>query len=437
MKKWAISAGVGLVLIFCLLLLARWYVITQVRAALFDWMITFRKSGALIHVKDVHVFFWKSKVCITGLQVVIPKADSARGLTLNVPRLVLQGYQLVPILKSKELLIQNVLVTSPTVCYANLPQTAKGSPVQAALNKLSIGQWVVISATITRLDSISGKPLWKGGMDVDGGNFVWNLTGSSRIKARVGNVQVTKAFLQLEDTYLISARRITYDQAARRIRADSLRINPIGTHGQFIQKVGHQTDEITGGIPLLTIEGIDLFDSLPISRARSVNLGLALNIFRDKRYPDIMVPPHLMPIPFLHALTFPFHVDSINLREANIAYEEVPTSNAPSGTVSFNRLNATILGLSNGSTGEAIMDVQCRFMNVADLNVHFTFPRGVGLFSEVRGSLGRFPLTAINKILRPAANLKVNSGILNEMKFYFRYNSFRSDGELTINYNDL
>lgn len=437
MKKWILRAGISLVLVASVFLTARWFVVQQIRAALFDWMITFRKSGAQIHVQDVDVAFWASNINITNLQLLVPDSNSTRGVHVNVQRLVLQGYELIRWLKSGELLIHSVSVTAPAIRYTSLRQTTRGSPEEGALKKLTIEKWAIVSGTITCLDSTSGETRWHAGTNIEGRNLVWSRSGSTGGRTQLEDVQLTRAFLQQGDTYLITAKSIAYNQAFRRIRADSIGLQPLGTHNQFVRKVGHQTDEISGWIPWLTLEGFDPPDSVMGWHPRSVNLGFTLNIYRDLRYPDVKAPPHMMPIPLLHSLPFRFHVDSINLRAGDITYEEVPASDTPSGSVSFNALKATILNLSNDSTGEVIMDAQCKFMNRGDLNVHFTFPQTAGRLYDVKGSLGKFPLTAINQITRSSANLQVNSGTLNELQFYFRYNGYRSDGELTINYNDL
>ncbi|HWA32975.1 MAG TPA: hypothetical protein VG737_02545, partial [Cyclobacteriaceae bacterium] len=101
-------------------------------------------------------------------------------------------------------------------------------------------------------------------------------------------------------------------------------------------------------------------------------------------------------------------------------------------------LKASIYNLSNDSTHESVdMHVESRFMDAGSLKADFTFPlRGKKPYT-VAGALRDFSMPSVNSMLVPAGNVKVESGKMEEMKFRFRYNAFRSDGELEVNYTDL
>jgi hypothetical protein len=84
-----------------------------------------------------------------------------------------------------------------------------------------------------------------------------------------------------------------------------------------------------------------------------------------------------------------------------------------------------------------VMHAKTKFMGKGDLVVDFTFPADTTKPYTARGSLKNFPLVGLNDMLGPNAKARVESGTMTNMKFNFKYNLYRSDGEVELNYEDL
>jgi hypothetical protein len=83
------------------------------------------------------------------------------------------------------------------------------------------------------------------------------------------------------------------------------------------------------------------------------------------------------------------------------------------------------------------LKAEAKFMGNGLVKTYFVFPSDTTKPYEAYGTLKNFDMTKVNDMLGPAAKVKVKSGMMQEMKFNFAYNSFRSVGELELNYEDL
>ncbi len=83
------------------------------------------------------------------------------------------------------------------------------------------------------------------------------------------------------------------------------------------------------------------------------------------------------------------------------------------------------------------MTAKASLMGQGDILLYANMPWNGGKQTHLEGSIQDFPITKINAMLQPTANIKVESGNMEKLSFKFAYNNVRSDGEIELNYTDL
>lgn len=226
---------------------------------------------------------------------------------------------------------------------------------------------------------------------------------------------------------------------------DSIRLTPKYPKIDFAHELGKQTDRIqlfTSQLAVRNCKAENLVNGIftaELLQFKEPNL----HVFRDKRLPFIKKHETPLPVISLNKLPIQISVDTIEIKDASIRYEEFPEKGAKSGMIEFNELNALLFNLSNFSKElyehkPVTMDVNTKFMGNGLLRASFDFPVDSATASyKAQGRLVNFDLTSINPALIPLAGIEVESGILNAMNFNFVYNDKISVGTVDLLYENL
>ncbi|MBA3900037.1 MAG: hypothetical protein H0X62_07485, partial [Bacteroidetes bacterium] len=188
-------------------------------------------------------------------------------------------------------------------------------------------------------------------------------------------------------------------------------------------------------------------DTLMIAgKVRADNIlvdGLDLTAFRDKKQTD--KPYHYLPFPqmALKNLELNIKIDSVNIQNAKIKYEEHSEITNKMGAVFFTKMNGTIYNITNDSLTYltaplATMKLNTKLMGKIDLNVDF----GFNLINEYgdhwfNGSVKGFDMTLFNPVCEPLSAVSIRSGKVERIDFNVRLNDYVSDGTMTFIYSDL
>jgi hypothetical protein len=238
--------------------------------------------------------------------------------------------------------------------------------------------------------------------------------------------------------YTITLQKLAYSRDKKTFRIDSLRMVPSLKRLEFAIQAGHQIDQISCQVPAIQVNGFSIGETLsPAISAHHIALQFKMEVFRDKRYPDAVQQPSMLPMKFMRKLPFALHVDSLMISPSFASYHELPETGGMPGMVFFNQLQGGIYNISTDSVGECTMKVNSRFMDAGDLNAGFTFPLAKNKPYGITGSLRDFDMKAINPILRPIASMEIQSGKMHALKFQFQYDEHESAGNLDLRYTDV
>lgn len=248
-----------------------------------------------------------------------------------------------------------------------------------------------------------------------------------------------------DSLYSFRVKKFTASYSDSTLLLDSFSLVPNYGKREFAKEVKKQTDRFKISAKKVVFNKIDvklLFErNIFISEKLNID-SLSLSAYRDKN--DIRKPQRAKSLQqILKSLPIYSVVDTIRLNDAGITYEEVAPGSAKPGRISFNSLNATITGFTSDSTlfskfNILKIDASCMLMDKGRLLAQYRFPLNTGKTEfECSGTLTNMPMTAINPMLEPNANVSIKEGIIDSLVFSFTANELASKGKMKFVYHNL
>ncbi len=172
-------------------------------------------------------------------------------------------------------------------------------------------------------------------------------------------------------------------------------------------------------------------------------LNPSIDLYKDKSLEADNPTRKPMPQDLLKQVKFPFIIDTIQLVDGLISYEEQMPDIRESGKITAQQFNATIRGMSNDTAsyhqnGLMTIDANAYLLGKSpvSMSLHFYLNSPEGIFSA-SGKMGQLDLTQFNAMLEPVSSLHVNSGWLQQMNFQFIGNQYTTSGIMNCYYSDL
>lgn len=167
-------------------------------------------------------------------------------------------------------------------------------------------------------------------------------------------------------------------------------------------------------------------------------------IFLNKQKPDSIRDKGLnFPQLALQRFKLNTSIDTILLQNSRVDYSEFNPNSLRKGTLTFSKVNGTILNVSNDSVSLArnkFSDVKltCLLMDRGrmDVNMRINLPDPRGTFS-FKGALGKIDAEVLNSAIRPLSLIEIKSGFIDMMLFDGSGSIRGVRGNLTCYYNDL
>ena len=418
----------------------RLYVFWRFKKAIVSQLESLQAQGIYVHYKSLDVNAWMASMKITELEIKLPASASICSSSASIPELDVEGISVLPLIFEKELFLRTVAFNYPSLHGANnFKMPGRANDKNGALKELEIGQLRIESGTLEIFDSINCTRRVNANLDFVVKDVTIHRLGQDSMTWSVTDAIASAIAIDIPSHfYKMTVKQIVYSREDKLIKLDSMQLTPAVSRLEFAKKAGHQIDQFTCTLPKLEVKGFEMGPSFhPSFSASYVALNFQLIVFRDKRFPSARTKPRVLPVRFLRQLPCRLQIDSIRISPSFISYEEIPENGKATGKIFFNNLQAGIYNVSNDSVRDANMNVTSRFMNAGDLRTSFMFPLTAKKPYTVNGSLTKFSMPEINGILMPVGNVKIESGTMNELEFQFRYNDYKSEGELEVNYANL
>ncbi len=219
-------------------------------------------------------------------------------------------------------------------------------------------------------------------------------------------------------------------------------------YGKYLhsRKLGYQADRTEVKIKKIFLKDFDLIklyhDQYLQSRKLLVD-GLWVSDYRDKRVPERkdFYPP--MPQEILKKMEFRFNLDTVEVQNGEINYEEFVPDGKVAGMITFSDFSAVASNVTSDPDiyrqdpylktfgkaelmGEGLINFNC------DLNV-----RDPGNKFEMWGSVGQMDMRKINPMVENVAFTTIKSGYIKSILFEAQADDHFSTGTMKFRYNDF
>jgi hypothetical protein len=426
----------------------RYILYVKIRNTIEHELSSLKDQGIHVTYANLEIYAWDGKLEVHDLYVKVRKdsigSDSTtQGLTAYLPYITIEGVDLLPFLRDKTIAVRKIHSFETYVTYrinSTLFEQDKDHK-----RKIEVRNIAVKEVSFPRIDfyltgKISPDTVAHILTDVKMSDLFLAKQLDS-LTWQKGEVDISNFALNYkEENYGVSVRNVKLAIEDKSIQVDSFLAKPMISRDAYMRLAGKECSYMEASIPSMTVRSIDWYTyPTPTLQIDLVQMQLVTSMYRDKRLPFIQPKDRPLPSHLLQRLPFQLKVDTLNLTNSYVRYEEMPEQGDSTGIVFFDRLNANIVNLHNNRNLDVDikMHATAKFMGTGDLDAHFTFPFDTLQPYHVAGSLRDFPLMNINRMLGAAAKAKVESGTMRELRFKFSYNNQKANGEIMMNYDGL
>ncbi|MFC0772247.1 hypothetical protein [Terrimonas alba] len=259
---------------------------------------------------------------------------------------------------------------------------------------------------------------------------------SSRLQEITGSYQNSKSRFDWYNT--------TYDKSTRYFTMDSFTYHPMASRDEFIQNAPYQADYIVAKTGAIAIGPFDIDrygrDSVLEMGVVTIN-DAAFSSYRDKRKPQEPGVIRLLPANLIKKIPMRLLVDTLNLKNARVEYEEVNEKTGVPGKITVGDLNGTVTQIRNYNLGDGD-SLQLKASGYIEKKLHthlnvkesYADPLGGFVMTVIMDSAD---LTVLNPVLKPLALAELKSGYLDSMYMYVVGREEMAYGKIKMAYRDL
>jgi hypothetical protein len=130
-------------------------------------------------------------------------------------------------------------------------------------------------------------------------------------------------------------------------------------------------------------------------------------------------------------------VRKLKIDLANLFYEELNEGSTETGQISFNKVNATLIGLTNMHPGDTMkLDITALMMNQATIKAKIEFPLSKIEF-HADASMGPFDMKIWNSMIKNLGPAQIESGNAKSLTLSCTANEIAGYGQMIFKFSDL
>lgn len=386
------------------------------------------------------------------------KLDKKSLHKISISRLKFKGIHLMPLLFSKHLNINKLIIDDPLYQHFTNDEkdTSKGAKKPLKLDSIRIEelkgfQLDIIKVTNLKVQvidainkdiSFENKPL-----DFEVSGFKLEEIAAYYFKlVPVEDVfEMTRIKVEFPKIkYLFSIDALKYNFGEDHLQISNLKYKPTVNKLTLANSYIYNTDVYDLNIKEIKIYAID-FEKILSNKGLfidSIQLSqLNMEIYKDKRKPfDLNKRPKL-PHEKLKTLKMPFLIHKISANDSELIYEEKLEHKDVLMKVTMKDLNINMFNVTSVKEYRNTplkIDLNTQLMGKANLNVDMLLPladdQNTFFFS---GYLGPSKMTSFDSAAIPALGLNVLNGQIENISFQGSANNFTSKGSMKMLYHDL
>lgn len=161
-----------------------------------------------------------------------------------------------------------------------------------------------------------------------------------------------------------------------------------------------------------------------------------VTIYRNKLVRDEYVTKHYYGYGLRH-LPFKMNIDSLNIKNGTVVYQEKVNARKQAGEIQFPEFNAHVSNLANTNENPTQIHFESNFMKATPIEVQWNFK--VSDTTEAytfEANVGSFPTNSINQFSENNTNVRME-GTLNRTYITIHGNRYQNRIMLKVNYDDF
>ncbi len=236
---------------------------------------------------------------------------------------------------------------------------------------------------------------------------------------------------------------IGYRNGGRIVTIDSFQYLPAIDRETFMKNNVYQIDHMQFSTGKITIRNFDI-ERIATDSNLQLNYIVVekpvLRVYKDKRLPLEPGKTKGMPVALLKKISQRLHIDSVRLVDGDIFYEEFNDKTEMIAKINLSELQTLIRNIDNYKTTQTdslyILGT-LRLLDTAHVSIRFHESYdSIGSFLY-RVRIGQFGLPALNSVILPTANMKINKGWLDTLELRVMGNDYLAHGKMRMYYKDF
>ena len=248
--------------------------------------------------------------------------------------------------------------------------------------------------------------------------------------------------------YTMKVDTVSGSVSNRSIKIKGLQMIPMYPDLTFSRKYTYGKDRYDLKFNEISFTGVDfgLLDAEGHLYAKALKIGPAkVNIFVNRELPP---PPGFdkvrnFPHVALRRLPVQTIVDTVKLRDIDLAYTEYNPISQKRGTVYFQNLSGSILNVTNDTVrlakdNHAIANLTALVMKTSRINVHINFNlTDKNAAFSYNGNVAPMNMLVLNPMAKNMGLIEIESGQMQKTDFSIQANARGSSGKVHFYYTDL
>ena len=442
-KTTKIAVGVlsGIAILAISLIILNNYLEKRITKALEE---NLKKANTTYEKVDVKLLDRKAEIINPFIQI--------KGKTLKVDAIRLNNIHLWDYIMNKDIVVGDLVISKPVVKFYNFEKkkdsvkSKKSGKTTKFKNKILIKRVKVDRGSFQIFEKDSSEH-----------RLYTRINSINLEQVRVNSSTLKETIPFNYDLILLNADSLFYDLDKQhelalgdlvidnnKVNIANFRIMPKYSRSGHQETTTVEKDRYELSIDSISMNDLNWSlqnDSLkiqnPLTRIKTVDF----RIYRDKSLPDDnsfkpMYSEMIRKMPFL------LQLDSLQISDAYLKYEEKVQEDREPGLVEFSDLNFSIknitnIGLDRDNFPKTKIEANADFMKTSPLKVDWEFDiSDRSNRFEISGSLGRLAAHEMNQFLKAGLNVEA-SGEIQNMYFNFYGNGDRAQGEMQLDYKNF
>ena len=367
--------------------------------------------------------------------------NSGQNIDFKAKSMTVSGLSYIPLLQNGDITINELHLEAPEVVYHQTEKdTTPKKDEKSPSNTYIVKNFSIQNGRFTMLNTTSDSTAIVEGIDFTLSDIKFDReTAQESIPFAYGKYQLNTD----KGHYNISPLEF--------IEFEGMQLNPdAGELQQFVLRTKYSKAKLSRRLAVehdhydLTIDNIILDDwdfgfedELPYFHLDELELRTPIfHVYRDKLLPDDTTHKKLYN-QALRELDMDLQVDSIQISEGLITYQERLEADVDPENLTFSAIEATINNLHNQGKGDVTVEINAKLMDNGPFTLDWSFdPQNKANTFLAKGSLSNFQSESINPFLKTNLNAEVE-GTIQQMYFTINGNELESQGDIKMKYDDF